>query len=723
MGRIKRIPRIPDPYPLHPCHPFNPCLGFSLICVIGGFFPEVMIPIKLTLKNFMSYGEEGATLPLEGLHVACLSGDNGNGKSALLDAMTWALWGKTRASSVKSISEDDLIRMGANEVEVRFEFELNDQRYRVVRKRKRGKSGGQWELTQLDANGNYVPVGGGTMRETGKQIAQLLHMEYDTFLNSAYLQQGRADEFTRQTPDNRKRILAEILGLDRYDRLEAKARELLRERAQQAEELEREIRLLDAQIAERPNHQARLEETRAAQARMEERLAEQEQIAAALRNERSKLDALANLFANEEARFLRLEADIDNRKAERRQQAAKLESLRQILEQREAILGDYARLQEASRRRDKLEPEIEAFNRANAELKTVIGAIDVEETQLKNDLRFHEQELKAIEARSQERARLEAQIAALAEALQSEAAVAEEWEAAQAALQAAQEAFASLKAGNDRLKADVAEIDEVLELLARPHAQCPICESDLSGKKHEAVVLRQQQKRAELCKQLEDLKKEGKAAKEAQGQAEARVRELGKRRDELMTQRTRYEQLLARRETLIAEGTDVTETRKLVQTLRARLERGDFAGPKRAKKERLESEIQRLGMAKAEYETVRETIRRLESSHTRYQQLSHAEQSWEQEAAIKARLDEVIAAKEAELAAEREKLEGLRGKLGQYENVKGRAAVAEAELARLQGELTALRVNARRYEDLIDQCDRAALERKSRAEAHKKADE
>src|SRR5579884_3209703 len=113
MGRIKRIPRIPDPYPLHPCHPFNPCLGFSLICVIGGFFPEVMIPIKLTLKNFMSYGEEGATLPLEGLHVACLSGDNGNGKSALLDAMTWALWGKTRASSVKSISEDDLIRMGA----------------------------------------------------------------------------------------------------------------------------------------------------------------------------------------------------------------------------------------------------------------------------------------------------------------------------------------------------------------------------------------------------------------------------------------------------------------------------------------------------------------------------------------------------------------------------------------------------------------------------------
>src|SRR5579884_3331234 len=100
-----------------------------------------MIPIKLTLKNFMSYGEEDTTLPLEGIHVACLSGDNGNGKSALLDAITWALWGKTRASVVKSIAEDDLIRVGADEVEVRFEFELEGQRYRVVRKRKRGKSG------------------------------------------------------------------------------------------------------------------------------------------------------------------------------------------------------------------------------------------------------------------------------------------------------------------------------------------------------------------------------------------------------------------------------------------------------------------------------------------------------------------------------------------------------------------------------------------------------
>ena len=52
----------------------------------------------------------------DGIHTACISGDNGNGKSALIDAMTWALWGRTRAKS-----DDDLIHSGQTEMEVEFD--------------------------------------------------------------------------------------------------------------------------------------------------------------------------------------------------------------------------------------------------------------------------------------------------------------------------------------------------------------------------------------------------------------------------------------------------------------------------------------------------------------------------------------------------------------------------------------------------------------------------
>jgi exonuclease SbcC len=682
-----------------------------------------MIPVKLTLKNFMSYGAEPTTLLLEGLHVACLSGDNGNGKSALLDAMTWALWGKTRASSTKSISEDDLIRLGADEVEVRFEFELNGQRYRVVRKRKRGKAGAQWELTQTDGSGHYLPVGGGSMRETGKQITQLLSMEYETFLNSAYLQQGHADEFTRQTPDNRKRILAEILGLDRYDVLEAKARELSRERDQQARELEGEIRLLDGQIADRTNYEAQMEAACQQLQNVETQFSAQEEIAVQLRDRRSKLDELAARLSEQDAQRTRQQAAIASRKEERRNQAIRLEGIRRILEQKEAILGDYTALQNAQRRREQLEPEIEAFNKATSELKTVIGAIDIEETQLRAELRVQEQELKAVEARRQEHTRLEMQSRALAAALKSEAEVAAQAEVAQVALQTAQENFATLRAQHDSLKAEIVEIDEVLELLARPHAQCPVCESDLSGKKHEAVVARQQQRRAQRCQQQEALKRQGAAAKQARDAAQEQAQAWDHKRNELTAQRSQYRQFQERIETLARQGIEADRVREQVQVLKTQLEQGHFAAPKRAQRKRLEAEIERLGLAKAEYETVRETIRRLESTHKRYQELRHAEGNWEQEIAAQAQLDAAIATLEQEHKADLEKVEELRKRLAQYESVKQQTAVAEAEVHRLRGEITGLQIAIKRCEDAIASCDRALLAKQARTQAHKKAAE
>ena len=94
-----------------------------------------MIPVKLTMRNFMCYRDNVPPVYFDGIHLACLSGDNGNGKSALIDAMTWALWGKTRAKS-----DDDLIHSGQTETEVEFDFSVGQQTYRVVRKHARPKS-------------------------------------------------------------------------------------------------------------------------------------------------------------------------------------------------------------------------------------------------------------------------------------------------------------------------------------------------------------------------------------------------------------------------------------------------------------------------------------------------------------------------------------------------------------------------------------------------------
>src|SRR5919202_3099858 len=191
-----------------------------------------VIPLHLHLRNFMSYTDIHEPLRFDGIHVAVLAGDNGHGKSVLLDAITWSLWGQSRART-----EDDLTHTGATEMEVEFVFLLDGQQYRVIRKRQRkGKTGISDLQFAVRANGTYRPLTERSVNETEKAIQRTLKMTYETFTNSSFIQQGRADAFTTNQPAERKRILAEILGLGYFDELEAKAKEAVRQRELQVRE-------------------------------------------------------------------------------------------------------------------------------------------------------------------------------------------------------------------------------------------------------------------------------------------------------------------------------------------------------------------------------------------------------------------------------------------------------------------------------------------------------
>ena len=86
-----------------------------------------MIPIKLELLNFLSY-QEPEPLLFDGVHVACLVGPNGAGKSSLLEAITWALWGKARTNAA-----DELIHHERTEMRVVFTFDQSGSKYEVTR--------------------------------------------------------------------------------------------------------------------------------------------------------------------------------------------------------------------------------------------------------------------------------------------------------------------------------------------------------------------------------------------------------------------------------------------------------------------------------------------------------------------------------------------------------------------------------------------------------------
>ncbi|MBU1008143.1 SMC family ATPase [Candidatus Dependentiae bacterium] len=181
-----------------------------------------MIPIKLDLKNFLSYGDSIVTIDFEDHALICLSGKNGNGKSALLDAITWALWGNARKVSGTAKADAGLMRLGQTRMMVSLEFFCNGQRYRVRRTfaKTYGKPVSSLDFELHDEKKEkFSSLSESTTRQTQVKIEKIVGLDFETFTNSAFLRQGQSNEFSQKTPKERKQILANILGLSRYDDL------------------------------------------------------------------------------------------------------------------------------------------------------------------------------------------------------------------------------------------------------------------------------------------------------------------------------------------------------------------------------------------------------------------------------------------------------------------------------------------------------------------------
>lgn len=282
-----------------------------------------MIIIAITLHNFMSYAD--ATLDLTTVPVACLSGHNGAGKSAILDAVTWALWESARASS------DELMRIGEKETWVDLTFLHENRTYRVRRQRMKGggKSGkttskgslefqilmhsdvaesengahengahtngdhGNGRLSDKERlkaalpgkNDTWRSLTGNTMKDTQKHICELLRMDYDTFINSAYLRQGKADEFTTRAASDRKQVLGEILGLSYFEKLKEQARDHARALKIKREALEMSLSRLPEAESEREQAEADFTATKAELEQLSENLNAHEESMKSLSNQ------------------------------------------------------------------------------------------------------------------------------------------------------------------------------------------------------------------------------------------------------------------------------------------------------------------------------------------------------------------------------------------------------------------------------------------------------
>ena len=172
-----------------------------------------MIPIQLRIAGFLSY-RDPVEVDFTTFDLACISGQNGAGKSSLLDAMTWALFGQARKR------DDSLVNLQSKAAEVALTFSYETNIYRVQRTLPRGKA--TVLEFQIKNGDEWKPLTERTLRDTQARIEQTLRLDYETFVNAAFFLQGKADQFTQQNASKRKDVLSNILGLEIWETYKAR---------------------------------------------------------------------------------------------------------------------------------------------------------------------------------------------------------------------------------------------------------------------------------------------------------------------------------------------------------------------------------------------------------------------------------------------------------------------------------------------------------------------
>jgi DNA repair protein SbcC/Rad50 len=180
-------------------------------------------PLRLRVSNYRCFDE--LTLELPTGCVAVL-GENGAGKSSIVSAIDLAIFGPESRSLADYLADT---ATDGEDLLVELEFEHAGVTYRVRRTysaRGRGKTTLDFEEVRdthdglgRDTGEQWYPLTCESAKATQERIEQTIGLSRETFRASAFLAQGDGAAFTEAQPRDRKRILAEVLGLDRYDAL------------------------------------------------------------------------------------------------------------------------------------------------------------------------------------------------------------------------------------------------------------------------------------------------------------------------------------------------------------------------------------------------------------------------------------------------------------------------------------------------------------------------
>jgi len=643
-----------------------------------------VIPERLKIVNFMPYRGELPPFSFAGIHTACICGDNGSGKSALIDAITWALWGKTRAKS-----DDELVHLGEKETEITFDFSLGGQLYRIIRKHSRPKRPGTSGQSSLDLFllGQDSPrvISGDTISQTQQKIIDILRMDYDTFVNSAFLRQGHAGEFTQQRPAKRKEVLASILGLGLYDQLEQQSREQAREHETERGQLESALAEIDDELCQQPSIESALKDAGRELAGIDKQTATQQSRLNQLRRDMQSLESKKGELKQLDELMEKAGQDLERWQERRDKSLSLIDEAAALITRRPAIVEGQARFSQARQCCDELNQKLGLLIKLKETKGQLERAIDKAQSALLADHAVSRSKIDQLSAGWYKLARLKGDQNELAAEWQKLADIEAGLDENKRAVRALELRLARLESDRASLRQDIAVLEEKLKLLAeKKDSRCPLCETELGGEELNLVAAKYTAEKEQKTAALETSGAETAALKTEQQSLTGVIApleiELNRMKASLQGRDSVLKKAITEAE---AAGSSLAEEKKRLAAIEEKLAAKSFAAAEQEALSGVEAEIDDLGYNAAQHSKEKQRLEELKPYESQMRQLEAAERLLSQEEENAAAAKEFITELTSRLANDDGKRQEIAAMLSGREQVKINLGQAETDYKRL----------------------------------------
>jgi len=545
-----------------------------------------MIPKRLRISGFLSY-RQPSELDFDAFDLACISGNNGAGKSSLLDAITWSLFGRARRT------DDALINSQSDRAEVIYEFEYERVMYRVMRSKEKDKST-ILELSSLDENGRWRPLTESGVRETEKKIQDILAMDYETFTNASFFLQGKADQFAQQRPNERKRILSSVLGLDIWEEYRDRTAELRKSKENSLAGIDSLISEINTELNEEDQRKQKL----AVLKQELNYLSESRQLKEDSLENNKKLSAfvqeqkkLVDMFLNQKGA---VEKRADNLREELQARETACQKAQKSLENEQEVLAAHQRWQKSRLALEGWEEKATRYRALDARRAPFQTEIDKETARLEQEVLGLEQTRQQVKSQETELTGLEEQLRAVEGAVKQTEAALSQRETLQKELEELNHRQVETQAENRRLLAAMQELkDRINRLGAAPQsASCPLCGQALSSQHRQELISRLEKEGLSLKEQYLKNESEIQQEKKRLGEIENSLRQLQQTEKALVSSQRQLDQLSHRRE-IIEKSLNDWQSGGAVRLREAvsKLEQKNFAEQARTSLMQLQAEL------------------------------------------------------------------------------------------------------------------------------------